>query len=459
MTLKHIAIVCCLISASANAAIVDHVPGTTWEHSDPQQQGWSPDLLEQAHAWSDRIRSSAVMIIQHGMVVAEWGNTEKRMELASVRKSLLSALIGVAVERHQINLSATIGSLGIDDNPPSLSEQEKQATVLDLLRARSGIYHAALYETPGMAALRPPRFSHAPGTFWYYNNWDFNALGTIYQHATQVSIFQALDEQIAKPIGMQDYRPSDGIYFTGAASVHPAYPIRMSARDLARFALLYLHDGRWRDQQLVPAQWVHDSTRPYSRSTFGPGYGYLWWTGFLDDGFAPTVKLPAGTFFALGAGGQYAIVLPAYDLVVVHRVDRDIADYREPGMREIGRLLWLILSADHQQDIGPDASIEAAHGTRLDDAALRSTLSGATLAFGETATGGPYEARLAVDGGYTVLNSSPPTVSASGTWMIDKNRLCRTLKDTRCYTVVADGNDLVLFDRNGILQFVTHPRP
>ena len=459
MALKHFVFACVFSCATANAAIVDDVPGATWEHVDPQQQGWASDLLAQAHAWSERIRSSAVMIIQHGAVVAEWGDTEKRMELASVRKSLLSALIGIAVEQHKIDPAATIGSLGIDDNPPSLSDQEKQATVMDLLRARSGSYHAALYETPGMAAQRPPRFSHAPGTFWYYNNWDFNTLGTIYQHAAGTGIFTALDDQIAKPIGMQDYRPSDGAYFTGAASIHPAYPIRMSARDLARFALLYLHAGRWQDRQIVPAQWVHDSTQSYSDSRFGPGYGYLWWTGFLDDAFAPTVKLPPGSFFAWGAGGQFAFVMPAYDLIVVHRIDRDVPDYRGAGLRDMGRLLWLILSANHQQNIGPDVSLETAHGTRLDDAALRTTLSGATLDFGETATDGPYEVSLATDGGYTVFKGNPPTVLAAGTWQIQHDRLCRMLRDRRCYTVVADGKNLLMFDANGVMQYVAHPRP
>ena len=86
-----------------------------------------------------------------------------------------------------------------------------------------------------MAKQRPARGSHEPGTFWYYNNWDFNALGTIYEHATGTGIYDALDRLIAKPIGMQDYRPEDGVYFPGAASIHRAYPLRMSARDLARF--------------------------------------------------------------------------------------------------------------------------------------------------------------------------------------------------------------------------------
>jgi CubicO group peptidase (beta-lactamase class C family) len=128
------------------------------------------------------------------------------------------------------------------------------------------------------------------------------------------SIFDAFATEIAGPIGMQDYRPADGAYVTGAASVYPAYPFEMSARDLARFALLYPHNGTWRDRQVVPAEWVAESTKAYSQTGFGGGYGYLWWIGFVDNLVVPVVKLPSGTFFALGYGGQFAFVMPAYDL-------------------------------------------------------------------------------------------------------------------------------------------------
>jgi CubicO group peptidase (beta-lactamase class C family) len=195
-----------------------------------------------------------------------------------------------------------------------------------------------------MAAKRPPRGSHAPGTFWYYNNWDFNALGTIYEQATHIGIYDALDQQIARPIGMQDYRPQDGTYFSGGASIHRAYPIRMSARDLARFALLYLHEGNWAGTQVVPAEWVRQSTQPYSSSGFGPGYGFLWWTGTSDDMPAGSLRLPKGSFFALGAGGQYAFVIPSHDLVVVNRVDRD-RNLPEPRMAAVAMLLDMILDA------------------------------------------------------------------------------------------------------------------
>ena len=267
--------------------IGNRFPGSEWDRTDPAAVGWSSDTLRQAEALSKTIGSTAVMVIHRGAVVAEWGDTAAKTPLASVRKSLLSALIGNAVARGEIDLKKTIGELGIDDNEPSLSPEEKTATVRELLEARSGVYHAALFETASMAAQRPPRHSHPPGAFWYYNNWDFNTLGTIYEHATRHSIFDAFATEIAGPIGMQDYRPTDGVYVTGAASVYPAYPFNMSARDLARFALLYLHNGAWRDRQVVPAEWVAESTKAYSQPTSEGSVGA---TGIFGGSASSTIS-------------------------------------------------------------------------------------------------------------------------------------------------------------------------
>ena len=178
---RLIAAVLCLLLAARVAAAADPFPGAAWERVDPEAAGWSTSKLAKAEQWSQRIGSIAVMVVHRGAVVADWGDTSARTPLASVRKSLLSALIGIAVERGEIDLSRPIGALGIDDNEPSLTAEEKSATVRDLLMSRSGIYHAALYEAAAMAAQRPRRHSHKPGSFWYYNNWDFNTLGAIYE--------------------------------------------------------------------------------------------------------------------------------------------------------------------------------------------------------------------------------------------------------------------------------------
>jgi len=168
-----------------------------------------------------------------------------------LRKSLLSALIGIEVEKGNIDLGATLGELGIDDNPPGLSDTEKQATIGDLIKARSGIYHAALYESPEMTANKPLRGSHPPGSYWHYNNWNFNALGTIFEQASDSTIYEEFDRRIARPLQMEDFEVTDFAYVGGTKSIHPAYPFRMSTRDLARFGLLLLAGGRWKNQQVV----------------------------------------------------------------------------------------------------------------------------------------------------------------------------------------------------------------
>ncbi len=323
-------------------------PGEVWDRTTPEQAGWSPDAMAVARSYSHSVGSTSVVVVQHGRIVDSWGAIDRRLELHSVRKSLLSALIGIAVSQGRIDLDATLASLGIDDVPPALTDAEKQATVRQLLQARSGVYHPALYETLGEKRQRPARGSHVPGSFWYYNNWDFNVLGTIYERAAGHSIFESLQQLIAEPTGMQDYRPSDGRYVRGADSMHPAYPLRMSARDLARFGLLYLRHGRWRDTALVPSTWVTESTSAWSETHVHSGYGYLWWTGFADRRVA-IMDLSPGGFWADGHNGQYVVVDPVNDLVVVHQTETGKVD-----QRQMGHLMWLILNAARDGDPGRD---------------------------------------------------------------------------------------------------------
>jgi CubicO group peptidase (beta-lactamase class C family) len=85
-------------------------------------------------------------------------------------------------------------------------------------------------ETESMKKNRPARGSHAPGTFWYYNNWDFNVLGTIFEKKTGLKIGEAFYQRIAKSIGMQDFQPNDVYYIGGPISVHPAVQVDFESR-------------------------------------------------------------------------------------------------------------------------------------------------------------------------------------------------------------------------------------
>lgn len=324
-------------------------PGKHWTQAGkPEDRGWSSDGLAAAKAYADSIDTAAVVIVDDGIIVAQWGATATKFNVHSIRKSFLSGLYGIAVAKAQIDLNTTLEQLGIDDNEPSLTPEEKQARVIDLLKARSGIYHAALYESPGMKAEKPQRGSHPPRSFWSYNNWDFNALGTIYEKLTRDSIYHAWNVQIAQPIGMEDYDPKEQEYVVGPDSIHRAYPFRMSARDMARYGLLYLRGGRWRNAQIVPPQWVRDSTTAYSvadgnaRDGYS-GYGYLWWVA-VNGNHYPKVELPDGSFSAWGSGGHFIAVIPALNVVVVHRVNTD-DPAKKVTLEQFGNLLRLILAA------------------------------------------------------------------------------------------------------------------
>ena len=151
--------------------------------------------------------------------------------------------------------------LAVEDLSAELLEAEQRARILDLLKARSGVFHPAAYA--GRTDSRP-RGSEGPGRYFAYNNWDFNVLGTLFIQFTGRDIFQALYDDFATPLQMQEFQPANGAYYYEEMSEHPAYHFSMSPRDMARFGLLILRDGRWRDQQLVPSSWMDRMLTPYS---------------------------------------------------------------------------------------------------------------------------------------------------------------------------------------------------
>jgi CubicO group peptidase (beta-lactamase class C family) len=325
-------------------------PEEHWEKLEsPERHGWSAAKLDEAHRFAKAAGSAALLIVHQGLIVDDWGATTQRFNVHSIRKSFLSALIGQEVAAGNIRLGDTLEKLGIDDNEPGLTPTEKQATVADLLKARSGVYHPANYETDSMKGRRPERGSHPHDTFFFYNNWDFNALGSIYERATNRSVFEGFQRGLAEPLQMEDFRLEDTEYVRGPVSRHPAYLFRLAARDMARVGLLYARGGQWRGKQLVPANWVADSVVPYSPATKSngrayAGYGYLWWTSWEGKQFE-NVKLPDGSFSARGHGGHVILAAPALDLVVVHRVNTEEKGGASVEYSQFGSLMKIILEA------------------------------------------------------------------------------------------------------------------
>ncbi len=302
-----------------NGLLSQHsVPGKHWlQYADVTEAGFSEETLERIVSRFDSSQAATLLVIYRGKVLLSKGDVTRRFMTHSIRKSYMNALYGVYINNGQLDLTNNLQSLGIDD-VSSLTDEEKKATIGDLLSARSGIYLPAAYSPKSMAKNLPARGSHAPGTYWYYNNWDFNVLSTILEQQIGNQVFEVFYQKLAQPLGMEDFRLMDGHYrYEPEISQHPAYLFKMSARDMARFGLLYLNQGKWNNQQLIPADWVRKSTSTISKDlgAFGKrgGYGYLWWVS--DDFYGHRM------FYASGSGGHRIVVFPEDDLVVVHQVN------------------------------------------------------------------------------------------------------------------------------------------
>ncbi|MEL6583613.1 MAG: serine hydrolase [Pseudomonadota bacterium] len=271
----------------------------------------------------------AYVLIEGGVVVAQGGEVSLPLNTASVRKSVLSVLVGAAVHSDALDLGTPLDALKIDDPRFPLSATERSATLQDLLMSRSGIYLPAGGDTPQASALRPKRGSDAPGTVWAYSNWGFNALGVAVERAYGKPLGQTFDRLLAQPLGLHDFAPDHLFFETGEGL--PTYRLFLSTRDLARIGALMLADGVWEGTRILPTGWATESFTPWSE--VGPpwsqapvnGYGYSWW-----------INTQTGAAVASGWGGQYLYVDPATQSVLALRSDTGTSPLRHFVFRQFG---------------------------------------------------------------------------------------------------------------------------
>jgi CubicO group peptidase (beta-lactamase class C family) len=299
----------------ATGAILADFPGRKWQTIDRAGEGnWSPQRLEQARLYAKSIKSAAVLVIYNGRVLCDWGNTAKKYPIGSISESLLAGIYGILAGDGIVDPFVDLGVLGIDDAPVHLTPKQKLITGIDLLQGRCNS-------------------SASKG-------WEANVLNAIVERATRKEVAATFEAKVARTIHMEDFQATDWVAQSVPESSFETCSASMSARDLARFGLLYLRNGQWQKQRVIAEDWIQESTTSYSLTPQAGGYAYRWWTVNRGHGL-PAVDLPDGTFWARGAGGHYLLVIPWLDLVIVHRVDPSTPVSPE----EFGRLVKLVLQA------------------------------------------------------------------------------------------------------------------
>jgi len=301
----------------------------------PLPQGAPAVLPEEVEDWIAARNVTALVVLKDGKVVHEsyhQGTGPEDLRISwSVAKSFLSALFGVIHAE---------GKIGLDDPvvkyvPELAGTAYDGATVRHILTMSSGVAFNEDYldfwsdinrmgrvlalgqSMDGFAASLKAREAE-PGTRWHYVSIDTHVLGMIIRGATGEDIPDLMERHILAPLGMEKapYYLTDGY---GVSFVLGG--LNVTTRDYARFGQMIAQGGMWQGRQVVPRDWVEESTAPQAPG--GVGYGYQWW---IADGAAP------GEVNAQGIYGQYIWIDRARNIVIaVNAADRGFED---PGVAE-----------------------------------------------------------------------------------------------------------------------------
>ncbi|MET0211965.1 MAG: serine hydrolase [Vicinamibacterales bacterium] len=299
---------------------------------------------EAVKAASELPRIHSLLVSVRGSLVLErYFNGRRATSPANIKsasKSIISALVGIAVDRGFIsNVEQPITRffpdvLGAADDP------RRAITIEDLLTMRSGLEstsnrnYGAWVQSGNWVrhALSRPLLAQ-PGTRMQYSTGNSHLLSAIITKSTGKTTWQFAQETLARPLGFSLApwpRDPQGIYFGGNDML-------MTPRQMLAFGELYLNHGRVGDRQIVPEEWIDRSLVPRGRSDFSEQlYGYGWW-----------IREIAGedAFYAWGFGGQFIFVVPELELVVVSTSAATVSDDRRSHRRTVDEIIEELIVA------------------------------------------------------------------------------------------------------------------
>lgn len=299
------------------------LPGASLPYSTPEAEGISStailNFLKAVDNGKNELHS--FVIVRHGKIVSEgwWDPYGKdlRHVMFSVSKSFTSTGVGLAIAENKLNLSDRVTSFFPQSLPDTLSEYMKEMTVEHLLMMSTGMNTDPMFAARGTkdwprAFLSAP-VEHKPGSVFKYNNMATFMLSAIVQKATGQKLFDYLKPRLLEPLGIKNVTWDE----TPEGYTMGAIGLRIQSEDMAKFGQLLLQKGKWNGKELVPASWIDQATsfkinsndpgnkNPKDQNDWEQGYCYQFWR-CRNNGFR-----------ADGMGGQFVIVLPEKDAVVV----------------------------------------------------------------------------------------------------------------------------------------------
>jgi CubicO group peptidase (beta-lactamase class C family) len=368
-------------------------PTKDWEVSTPEAQGMDSAALARLVDWVSTYKQDSLLVIRHGKIVADAYYAPYapniRHDLRSVTKSFIGTLTAIEVQEGLLDtVDHRIVDLFADMHISNVDDAKKAMTVQNMLDMTSGIAWkedaytpdepiSRMYKSPDPTAFVLSRpMSDPPGARFYYNSGNPYVLSALITKKTGRDALDFARDELFKPLGISSVRwgDADGQGVTDGGSY-----LNLTPHDMAKLGYLYLHQGLWDGQQIVPSPWVDRVRQGPVTATDGFHYANLWWS--LPDKDA---------FMALGRHSQIVLVQPKLDVVAVMTgVLKDDEDFPIP--RLIDDIAGAIKS---DASLPPDSAAQSSLAASIQRAATeQATPVGPTPELAKTISGKSYRLR------------------------------------------------------------------
>jgi CubicO group peptidase (beta-lactamase class C family) len=331
-----------LAAAASAGAATPPTPGAFWQKVSPASVGLSAAKLDQIAAQARGGKSNCLVVVRDGKLAGEWyfngTGPNTTQDVYSATKSVAGTLVGIAQDDGDLSIRQSASTW----IPEWRGSAAKAVTVRDLLSMDSGRQWSVFTDyVQLLGAADRTRFaiglrqSAAPGKVWAYNNAAEQTLDRVLQRATGKDVLAFAPQRLFAPLGMAHTRMTTD----KAGNAQMFEGLQSTCRDMARFGVLMLNQGRWGGKQIVSADWVKQATGR-SSTRLNAGYGYLWWLNrkgvqgnVLSATTLPSARRAAATtgriapgapssmYWALGLGNQVVQIDPGSKTVVVRLGD------------------------------------------------------------------------------------------------------------------------------------------
>ena len=317
MTLLILSIAQVADGTSPLQSAVDYWPTDSWEPSTPQNEGMNSSRLGEMINYLENesaLHPTAVLVVRNGYIVMEeYLSTQLgrnvTQDMLSCTMSVISALVGAAISQGLLALNQSVHEFFSDREIDNYVSSKDAITIEHLLTNTAGFDWEENTDPAQMRAthdwvqfILDKPMARQPGTFFEYNSGLAHLLSVILENVTGLSTLEYAKSTIFDPLGITDYdweTDPQGVYDGGRG-------LKLTLRDMAKFGYLYLNNGSWNGNQIIPLSWISASSSVHVSVNNIKDYGYLWW-----------IYKGTGIYNAIGFAVRAISVIPEYGIVAV----------------------------------------------------------------------------------------------------------------------------------------------